>query len=177
MQPVIRSVDVKSVEDRVGLINYYIQQGRKDPSIRRLASRILTQRCGNSWCVEEKDWFGEVSAIFGWMRHNTRYTLDPYSLELFQKPKRAVQFGTTDCDDQTILAGSLLQSVGYPVRIVIIDTGHGGWSHVYLHIGLPPMDPRRWISFDLTATKEQLGWEMPAQSIKRKRVFEIPEAE
>lgn len=169
----MREVNVRTIEQRVGLIVYMIQKRRAEPEIRAVASKILSQKCGAEWCIPEKDWTAEVSAIFYWLRHNVRYTLDPYSRDMFQSPLRALEFQTVDCDDQTILAGAILQSVGYPLHIVIIDTGKGGWSHIYLHVGIPPMNPRRWIPFDLTNTKAPLGWEMPAGLVHRKRIFEV----
>lgn len=170
----MNSIKIDTIEQRVGLINYYISEGKKDAMVRRLASNILNQRCGNDWCVPEKNWEAEVSAIFYWLRNNVRYTLDPNELELFQRARRSLENRTADCDDQVILAGAILQSVGYPVRIVIIDTGSDeGWNHVYIHVGVPPMGPKKWIAFDLTATKEPLGWEMPNYAVRRKRVFEV----
>ena len=169
----MRSVDVHTMEDRVGLINYYIQEGKRDPQIRKLVSTIISQRCGSEWCVPEKDWIAEVSAIFYWIRANVRYTLDPYDLELFQRARRSLENQTADCDDQVILAGALLQAVGYPIRIIIIGTTASGYNHVYLAVGIPPTEPTKWIPFDLTAVTEPLVWEMPSYSFKRIRAFEM----
>jgi transglutaminase-like putative cysteine protease len=168
------SVEVRTIEQRVGLVNYYIQEGVRDPLIRRVASSILNPRCGDGWCISEKDWASEVSAIFYWLRHHIRYTLDPHDLELLQRARRTLENKTADCDDLVILAGAILQVVGYPIRMVIIDTGQeSGWNHIYLHVGIPPMQPHRWIPFDLAATTEPLGWEMPERAINRKRFFDV----
>lgn len=169
----MRTVKVGKIEDRIALINHYIQEGKQDAQIRRLASGILNQRCGDQWCIPEKDWKAEVEAIFNWVRTNVRYTLDPWELELFQRARRSIENGTADCDDQVILAGALLQSVGYPLRLVVVDTGHGGYSHIYLHVGTPPMNPKKWISFDLTATTEPFGWEVPGYTVAKKRIFQV----
>jgi len=169
----MRTVKVRDIKDRIALINYYIQEGKQDAQIRRIASAILNQRCGNEWCIPEKDWKAEVEAIFEWVRNNVRYTLDPNELELFQRARRSLENGTADCDDQVILAGALLQAVGYPLRLVVIDTGRGGYSHIYLHVGLPPVEPRRWIAFDLTATTEPLGWEVANHQVVKKRLFQV----
>jgi len=168
------AVNVTNIKQRIGLINRFIQEGRKDPQIRQLVSRIMTAWCGRGWCVPEKQWQAEVSAVFYWVRANVRYTLDPYSLELFQRAQRIVQLKMADCDDQVILSGAMLQTIGYPLRIVIIDTGDdSGWNHVYLHVGIPPTDPTKWISFDLTAIDQPLGWEMPSSMINKKKAFEV----
>lgn len=168
-----RLVGVNNIKERIALINFYIQEGKKDAQIRRLASRILSQKCGDEWCIPEKDWRAEVEAIFEFVRRNVRYTLDPYDLELFQRARRSLENRTADCDDQVILSGALLQAVGYPIRLVIIDTGKGGYSHIYLHVGVPPMNPNKWIPFDLTAVNEPLGWEVPEYNIKKKRIFQV----
>lgn len=171
----IRAVQVKNLKERVGLIHYYIREGRKDVRVRQLASAIINRKCGRDWCIAEKDWYGEVRAIWDYLRQNVRYTLDPYSLELFQRARRSLELGTADCDDLVILAGSLLQVIGYPVRIVIVDTSGDGWNHVYLSVGMPPTGPMEWIPFDLAATNKDLGWEPPASMVARKKMFEIPE--
>ncbi len=168
-----RIVGVKNLKERVALINYFIQQGKKDAQIRQLASSILSQKCGEDWCIPEKEWESEVEAIFMYVRRNVRYTLDPWELELFQKARRSLENKTADCDDQVILAGAMLQAVGYPLRLIVVDTGKGGYSHIYMSVGLPPMNPKKWLPFDLTATTEPLGWEVPNYSVKRKRIFEI----
>lgn len=169
----MRTVKVGQIEDRIALINYYIQEGKQDAQIRRLASAILNQRCGDQWCIPEKDWKAEVEAIFNWVRNNVRYTLDPNELELFQRARRSIENSTADCDDQVILAGAILQAVGYPLRLVVIDTGRGGYSHIYLQVGLPPVNPKRWLPFDLTATTEPLGWEVPGYQVTKKRIFQV----
>jgi len=170
-----RTVGVNNLKERIALINHFIQEGKKDAQIRRLASGVLSQRCGKEWCIPEKDWDAEVEAIFLWIRNNVRYTLDPWELELFQKARRSLENRTADCDDQVILAGAMLQVVGYPIRLIVVDTGKGGYSHIYLSVGLPPLDPKKWLPFDLTATTEPLGWEVPTYTVKRKRIFQVQE--
>jgi transglutaminase-like putative cysteine protease len=165
----IKSVKVKNLQSRVILINFYICEGKKDVQIRQIVASIINRRCGNDWYITPKNWEGEVRAIFDYIRSNVRYTLDPYNLELFQRACCSLELKIGDCDDFVILAGAMLQTIGYPLKIVCVDTSDNGFDHVYLRVGLPPTGPTEWISFDLTATDEDLGWESPGT----KKVFEV----
>ena len=68
----------------------------------------------------------------------------------------------SNCDDGTILLGSMLRAVGYPVRLrVIQDNASTTWSHIYLLVGTPPMGPTRWVALDWSVPDKPPGWEAP----------------
>lgn len=70
---------------------------------------------------------------------------------------------TSQCDDgNAILAGALLQAIGYPVKLRVIQTTDSStWSHIYALAGLPPTKPTRWLPFDWSVTDSVPGWEAP----------------
>lgn len=143
------------IDERVSMIEYEIQQGKRDPNIRRIAGRVLKN-------VPSRDWRAEAVALFEYTRDKIRYTRDPAGVELFQSPSRALDHGIGDCDDQVIFLGSLLQSVGYPVILRVIGLkGSDHYQHIYILVGLPPHDPKEYTPLD-PSRPEPAGWELPA---------------
>lgn len=144
------------IDERISLLEYEIQQGKRDPNFRQIAGKVL-RKSG----VKPTDWEGEVKALFNYTRETVRYTLDPSGVELFQSPKRSMEHGIGDCDDQVIFLGCLLQVVGYPVKMRVIGLkGSDEFSHIYLLVGLPPENPTRFMPLD-PSRPEDAGWELP----------------
>lgn len=152
------SVDSPNIEDRIDHMIDEILAGKTDPRIRKLASEVLQG-------VPPRDWRGEAIAIFNFVRDNVRYTRDPHERELFQRPIRSLEFGTGDCDDLTILLGSMLQTVGFPVIITVVGIASDDFEHVYLRTGLPPDNPVEWMALD-ASRPEPAGWEVPENTVR-----------
>lgn len=55
-----------------------------------------------------------------------------------------------NCEDHTVLAASLLESIGLPVAVVIVSKTGRLWDHVFLRAGYPPDRPVNGISVDTT---------------------------
>ncbi len=70
---------------------------------------------------------------------------------------------TSQCDDGVVLLGAMLRSVGYPVKLrVVQDKGSSTWSHIYLLIGIPPTGPSKWVPLDWSVVPfKPAGWEAP----------------
>ena len=131
-----------------------MQQGKREANVRRIAGQVLKG-------VPSRDWEAEVKALFDYTRKVIRYTRDPAGVELFQSPTRALDHGIGDCDDQVIFLGSLLASVGYPLRLRVISLkGVDYFQHIYLLVGLPPHDPQKYMALD-PSRPEPAGWELP----------------
>ena len=156
----MRQVESPDIDDRISYIMEEIDEGKRDPRIRKLASDALTgKKQDGSWAVEEKDWNAEVDAIFYFVRKNVRYTRDIQDIELFQKAGRTLELKIGDCDDLSILLGSMLQAVGYPVILRVIGLNGGTYQHIYVVAGLPPHDPKEWKPLD-ASRPEGPGWEI-----------------
>ena len=129
--------------------------------IRTLAEK-LTQY------IPEKDYKREVKAIYGFVTRRLRYTKDIHRVEtvhrardLLRRHKKAA-----DCDDFVILTGALLQSIGHPVRIVIIGNNYKDkedYSNIYLHTNVN----KKWISLDGSVPGAKAGWEAPKYATKK----------
>lgn len=109
-------------------------------------SREIITRAG----VREYDQLGEIRALFSWVRRNVRYTRDPQNHEWLQTPLVTVLFGHGDCDCQAMLLGTLLMSIGYAVRIVIVGNGPEQYHHVFVAARYRKDGEDRWIDLDPT---------------------------
>jgi Transglutaminase-like superfamily len=128
-----------------------IRTGAKDFYVRQHAIDVLLA-CG----VPPKDYLGEIAVLFHWVQANVRYTKDPYRVEVLHAPRRMLELRAGDCDDMTILLGSLLESIGHPVRLVLTGPDPQRprlFSHIYLEVN----HHGRWIPCDATMP-HPLGW-------------------
>lgn len=121
--------------------------------------------------VPWKDRRAEAEAIFRYIRRHFRFTYDPEGAELLQDLDAILEHRHADCDDLTILSGSLLRAVGIPVRVVIVASdprAPDAFSHIYLQA---EVRPGRWVGFDPSVVDATVGWEPPR--FTRKEVLEI----
>lgn len=137
-----------------------ILAGAKDFYVRQKAIDILFL-----YRVKPKDYLGEIKALFAWVQRHIRYTKDPYRVEMLHSARRLLSLRAGDCDDMTIVLGSMLESIGHPVRLVL--TGPDArrpqlFSHIYLEANCKG----RWIPLDATMPYTA-GWE-PNTPVKRK---------
>lgn len=118
-----------SIDQRLALLQNLVYEGVHDPSLRKLALQ-LTNGC------QARDGDCEARAIDTWMRDNIRYSGDiapikigakgpVEGIDLFQHPKRTVEFGGGDCLPQ----GTLLLTEGHRlVAIEDVDAGQKIWG-------------------------------------------------
>lgn len=183
--------DIGPIEARAKVIARLIKKGGLDPKIHEAAKRILAQKCASDgtpldpgsvgdWCVAPKDYKGEVEWLFNAVINPqmsqvaVRYTLDMLRADTFSSAERTLITHGEDCDGQAIFLGAMLESVGHPVRMKIIQQkGAKTWSHIYLQTGLPPREPTEWISLDPTVPEKPCGWEAPAEMVQRFKIFDI----
>lgn len=133
-------------------IQALIRVGAKDFYVRQKAIDILLEKA-----IQPKDYLGEIKALFEWVQRNVRYTKDPFRVEVLHSASRLLELRAGDCDDMTILLGSMLEAIGHPVRLVI--TGPDPlrpklFSHIYLEV----FHKGRWIPLDATMPYP-MGWE------------------
>ena len=143
----------------VGHIVKLIRQGTNYPAVREIAARAVQS-------VRWRDKYGEAERIFNWIRQNIRFTYDPEGAEMLQRVDAILEHRAADCDDFVILGGSLLRSIGIPVRIVIIGadpSAPDGYSHIYLQAFMGDA----WVGFDPSVNESKFGWEPPRFTVKR----------
>lgn len=172
-------VESPDINDRVEWIIEHINEGKRDPKVRQIASSILTKKENGDWAVKERDWENEIKAVYDYVRKNVRYTRDIENVELFQKARRTLELKIGDCDDLAIIAGSILQNIGYPLLIRVISMNADKvFQHVYLMVGVPPGEIKQYIPFD--ASREfGVGWELKDGVTAREdyEVFDVNDIE
>ena len=165
---------VNTIEDRIRHIVGLIQKGRDDPRVRKLTAQLLSKKCGDEWCTPEKNAKAEVETIFAAVRQHVRYTRDTYGKDLYQHPMRTLEFGAADCDDFAIVLSSMIQSVGFPVKLRVIRTkGAADWNHIYVLVGLPARAPKKWFPLDASVDKGP-WWQAPKSMVAAHRDFLVP---
>lgn len=138
------------------MIARMIRAGAKDFYVRQKAIDIFRQARAPA-----KDRLAEIDALFRWVQRNIRYTRDIFRVELLHTPRRMLELRAGDCDDMTILLGSMLMSTGHPVRLAL--TGfRANRPHVYSHIYPEVQVHGRWVACDATMP-HPLGWAPPAR--------------
>ncbi len=138
--------------------------------MRKRAERVIAS-------CPERDELCEVRSIFAYVLAHFHYVKDPRFLEMFKAPDAAsAEIDVTgcflgDCDDVSLYIVSLLLSIGYRCKFVVIPVpGQGDdFRHVYPMVYLPKA--RRWMALEATNRYQPAGWEAPQGN--RRREFEV----
>lgn len=115
------------------------REGKKSLPV-RLAAQQLTQH------LSQKDFPGEVEALFGFVQNHIRYVRDIVGVETLQTPDKTLQLKSGDCDDKAVLLASLLCAIGHPARFHAIGFRPGQYSHVFVDTRLGG----GWVSLETT---------------------------
>lgn len=144
-------------------IKNLINKGARDFYVRQQAIDILMQKG-----VPPKAYLKEIQTLFQWVQMNIRYTKDPHNVEVLHSARRMLQLRAGDCDDIAILLGSMLESVGHPVRLILTGPDPRR-SDLFSHVLLEVNYCGRWISLDATMPHD-MGW---SPSTAQRRIFSI----
>lgn len=191
----MRSFDIRGLDDRIAYLRRLVDAGKREPHVYAFARRAVSRRCGNDWCIGEKDNLSEAKAIFGairgsktasggsdmdtakklfrQIRKNVRYTSDIAGVDTYQKPGHTLALRSADCDDFSTLTCASLQAIGIPCRFKVIRTkGANDWNHIYPQAGFPRQNPTRWVSMD-SSVNMPFGWEAPPSMVAASKVFRV----
>lgn len=134
-------------------INKIVKQWGSSPRVRELGERLT------AW-TEQHNTQQQAEAVFNWVQSHTRYMKDPVGTELLRTPEVMLDginrdgFAALDCDDYVVLLGSLLASVGIPVRAhkVGFTREPEEFSHIYLEAKVAPgfCQEEKWMPLDPT---------------------------
>jgi len=167
----MQTYKIKDLDDRIAHLRKLVEQGKRDPAVYVFAREAVNKRCGDKWCVPEKDNAAEARALFKAVRDRVRYTSDIAGIDSYQRPAHTLKFRSGDCDDVSILACSAAATLGLPCRFKVIRTKDSDtWNHVYAQIGFPRRSPTKWVSFDASVNMP-FGWEAPSHMVAASRVF------
>lgn len=163
---------VRNIDERVSYIKKRINEDSLKPQVREAAIALVSKKCGTKngvrWCISPKDYGQEIRAVYEAVQNSRsaialRYVRDHAKVDQFTAADKLMRLRGGDCDDGTILLGSLLMSIGYPVRMrVMQDTASSTWSHIYLLVGVSPGNPEAWIPLDWSVYPfKPAGWQVP----------------
>ncbi|NBZ96878.1 MAG: hypothetical protein EBR40_10710 [Proteobacteria bacterium] len=132
-------------EQILSVLSRLISEYGVDPRVRRFTTSLFSDSVGND------DRSGQVRAITSFMEDNVRYVRDPLGVEYVRSPVAMLdeyeKFGMAngDCDDQVLLSGSMLHSIGFAVRPVGL---HLYDSEYHDHVALQIQGDRGIVNYD-----------------------------
>jgi len=155
---------------RLKVIRSIAESRGRDPRIATLVVQILKQAN-----VEPRQYEAQSAALLKWVQDKIYYVNEPD--ERLQDPLYTLRVGYGDCDDMTILLGSMLESIRMPWKLVLSGVKNGQkvryhegekfprgvkWSHIYLTVGNRPFSPTKWIYAETTLRGAPFGWDVVA---------------
>lgn len=145
----------QGIKQTVEIIKGIVQAYKKNLKIRMKALRIVKKYRMND---------NKMKALFYWIKKNIKYVRDINGLETLHTPDKILEIGAGDCDDFVILAGSMLESIGYPVIFVVTSNRK---DKKFNHIFLYTTDGKKRYTFDATLKK----FNMKRPDITREKIF------
>lgn len=122
-------------EQILSVLSKLISEYGVDPRVRRFTTSLFGSEVGND------DRSGQFRAVTNFMEDGVRYVRDPLGVEYVRSPIAMLEeyekFGIAngDCDDQVLLSGSMLNSIGFLVRPVGVHLHDSEFhDHVILQI-------------------------------------------
>ena len=133
-------VKAPSLEDRIEILRKLAREGSEDVEVREMALAVLSRVCGTGrdrrWCVPEKDWEGEIKALFSAFKDpsspiGVRYVRDGLLKDQYTNVSKTLRAKSGDCLPGETL---LLTPKGFKqivdVRIGDVVMGAGWWVKV-----------------------------------------------
>jgi len=105
--------------------------------------------------VSATDLYEQIKTIFNYIKAHTKYVRDIAFIEEIQTPHRLISnlkkynFAYGDCDDMAVLSASMLYSIGFIPRLVVIATKPNTYNHVRTEI----LYNGKWLPLELTSNK------------------------
>ena len=134
---------VEGTRQTLRIMRELVREWKMHPRLRQLAKKI-TQRC------PPKNIKCEVTSLHRYVQNTIKYIRDVQDVETVQAPDVTLRDKSGDCDDQAVLIGALLGSIGQPVRFVAVGFRPGQFAHVYAETPIGP----NWVAVETT----EKGW-------------------
>ena len=145
-------------EGREGVIKtldhmwHFIQKAKESPELQKKVRQIIHH-------IPERDKLAEAETLLSYVQNNIRYVMDPLDIEMITTPKTILtETLSGDCDDFDILLGAMLESIGIPIKLIVIQTpDKKNYNHVYLSAKIN----EQWMPIDPINESAYVGWEYP----------------
>jgi hypothetical protein len=132
-------------------------------NIREHALRIVSDCPGHAFQCE-------IKALFEYCRDQITYRRDPVEQERVADCQRTLESGVADCDDKVVCLGTLLETLGHRVRLKVLGTKPGTFSHVYLEV----QTKTGWLPLDPTPETSPMGWEARGTTVATYEIHKTP---
>lgn len=141
---------MRGIFQTLDIMRQIIDQYKTNTDIRQASIGLI-------FLTPEKDDNAEATVIFNFVRDRVRYVRDIVDVETISTPDKTLMSMIGDCDDQTILLGTMLESVGLKSRLVAAGyVSNNSVEHVYLQVYIAG----EWVNADPTE-HHPLGWAPP----------------
>lgn len=141
---------MRGIFQTIALMRSLVAEGRRDPVIRSAAISII-------FLTPEKNQRAEIEACFNFVRDSVRYVRDIHDVETLATARKTLETMIGDCDDQSVLLASMLESIGYPTRFIVAGYMSADMvEHVFIEVQCDG----QWIACDATE-QEPMGWAPP----------------
>lgn len=175
--------DVTTIDQRVAWIRKGILQDSVTPEAVSAARWIVSQKCTEGretkWCVTPKVAREEADALFWAIKdpaspYAIRYTNDHVEVDMFGSVGSLQRVPAGDCDDACRALGAYARVIGFPVRLVVIQTINGtAPEHIWTEVDLSKgMERAQWYALDTTEDHGP-GWKVPANLIRKTWVYKV----
>lgn len=149
-------------DQTVQLMRKLVDEALADASFVRKAVEIVRS-------VPAYDDFGELAALYDWVKGSIRFTKDPLTKEKLYPPQELLKIRAGDCDDISMLLGAFALALGYPARLITIGANPdspGEFSHVYVEAEAP-VGSGQWVPLDAARADSQFGVAPPVYFRKK----------
>lgn len=148
----------------------YVNDGGRMVPVVYLFGRVLRLPQLSAACIDDE--VRESQALWDFYVLNVAYTPDPVGYDLFMTAPYTLEAGQGDCDDAVIALGALHRLIGFEHLVArVVSTDNEFWEHVYLLVGFPKRNPKKWLALDPTVRGALPGWQYT--KIKNARDFPL----
>lgn len=137
-----------------------VRAGKTSPLVRQFTASLIAP------IRPQKNYTEMIREIHSFVRDHVAYVKDIRGVETLHAPEFVLRNRYGDCDDKSVLAASMLESVGFPTKLVACGQMPGVCSHVYVEVKIG----RHWVPVECTENVP-LGWCPPG--IKCRRTLEV----
>lgn len=176
---------VKTLDQRVKWIRKGIIDDSIDPKVVSAARWIVSRKCSNDdgsmrWCVPPKNAQAEAAALFNAYKdpnspYAVRYTNDHVEVDFFASAELQQRVPAEDCDGAARALGAMGRAIGFPARLVVVQTIHGeGPEHIWVELDLAKgMSRAQWYPLDPTEEEFAAGQKLPDKMIRKRWIYSV----
>lgn len=125
----------------LNIMSRLVKRYKRSPALRQLALNLIQDLPGN------KNFAGQARRLQNFVRNNIQYVKDINGVETLQTPDRTLSNKAGDCDDQSVLLATMLETIGHPTRFVAIKTDPTG---PYVHVFTETKVGTKWLPAETT---------------------------